>query len=176
MSDPTILTTVTAEATSASKHSILSRLTSKMPSLLWVLVVGLIMAVIFLYMWHRGDRLALLQIKRAQMQCVRAQDCASMIEESITEYDRIRQRIQEAHVTKTMLQPLKQEEQEEQEESSSEEEQDDMSIDEEEEEEPSSEEEEEEEEEDEYTRAMSSDDSDGATLAAPPPTDSSSSS
>ena len=164
MSDPTILTSVTAEA--PATPSILSRISGKSSSILWILVVALIVAVIFLYMWRRGDRMALLQIKRNQMQCVRVQDCAAMIEESISTYDRIRQTTQVTQITETQPDPIPEQEEDEEEESDDE----GMSI----EEESSSEEEEEEEEEeeDDYTKAMSSDDEEDTP--PPPPTSTSS--
>jgi hypothetical protein len=151
MSDPTLLTTVTAEAPAAPKESFLTRIAGKTSSLLWLLVVGLVVAVVFLYMWRRGDRLALLATRRNQMNLVSMDQCSSLIEESILEYDRQRnQMVAQPDVTTTKpaaLDTVKEEADE-----------DCLSVEEEEEEEEedstSEEEEEDEEEEDDYDRAM----------------------
>lgn len=157
MSDPTLLTTVTAEAPAAPKESFLTRIASNTSSLLWLLVVGLVVAVVFLYMWRRGDRLALLATRRNQMNLVSMDQCSSLIEESILEYDRQRnQMVAQPDVTTTKptaLDTVKEEEEEADEDCLSVEEDDD-DDEEEEEEDSTSEEEEEEEEEDDYDRAM----------------------
>lgn len=159
MSDPTLLTTVTAEAPAAPKESFLTRITGKTSSLLWLLVVGLVVAVVFLYMWRRGDRLALLATRRNQMNLVSMDLCESLIEESILEYDRQRnQMVAQPDVTTVKPDALDTVKEEEADEDclsvEEEEEEDDDDDDEEEEEDSTSEEEEEEEEEDDYDRAM----------------------
>lgn len=107
MSDPTILTTVTADAApGASKAGMLSRLTSKMPAFLWLVVIVLVVGLILLFMWQRGDRLALVMIRRNQMNYVRRDACAAMIEESIMEYDRQRHQLAEPRVTDQAPSPL----------------------------------------------------------------------
>ena len=151
MSDPTLLTTVTAEAPAMPKESLLTRLTSKTSSLLWLLVVGLVVAVVFLYMWRRGDRLALLATRRNQMNLVSMDQCSSLIEESILEYDRQRnQMVAQPDVTTTKPDALDTPEEDAAQDCLSVEEEEDSTSDEEEEEE----EDEEEEEEDDYDRAM----------------------
>lgn len=155
MSDPTLLTTVTAEAPAAPKESFLTRITSKTSSLLWLLVVGLVVAVVFLYMWRRGDRLALLATRRNQMNLISMDQCSSLIEESILEYDRQRnQMVAQPDVTTVKPAALDTVKEEEADEDCLSVEEDDDDEEEEEEDSTSEEEEEEEEEEDDYDSAM----------------------
>lgn len=158
MSDPTLLTTVTTDvAPSASKSNVLSN-TNKSSTLLWLLVVVLIIAVIFLYMWRRGDRLALLATKREQMNFVTSEQCAAMIEESIFEYDKQQHQIVQ-HPNETTVKPScienEQEEEDEDDDLSLEEEEESTSS--EEDEEPEVQNNDENEDDDEYDRVMSKD-------------------
>ena len=84
MSDPTVMTTLTIP--DAPKPSLMSKLGSKMSQLLWLLIVVIIIAVVFLFMWRRGDREALKLLARRQMKFVQIDDCTALISESIRTY------------------------------------------------------------------------------------------
>ena len=131
MTEPTVLTTVTADS-GTPKSGILSRITGKMPTLLWVVVAVLVAGLVLMFMWQRGDRMALINMRKNQMQYVRTQDCAAMIEESIAEYDRQRHQLAEPRVTEQTPTCL---EEAEEDETSSDDEEDEDSLSEEEEEE-----------------------------------------
>jgi hypothetical protein len=109
MSDPTLLTTVTADTCARSAEPLASQLVGKVPQFMWLIILLLGVAIVFLYLWRRGDRLALVNLRRAQSECIRAEDCAAMVAESIEEYDRQRNRlVTDAQITTRMADPLDQ--------------------------------------------------------------------
>ena len=111
MSDPTILTTVT-EIPKPCKPSGLSKIASKVPSILWLIIIVLCVVVILMFMWQRGDRKMLVMIQRNQQQHINTQDCAAMIEESIMEYDRQKNQIADPRLVQGSPQPLQSQEEE----------------------------------------------------------------
>ena len=102
MSDPTLLTTVTSDVAQAKTNPLSN--VNKSSTLLWLLVIVLVVAVIFLYMWRRGDRLMLLATRQQQMNCITMDQCTALIEESILEYDKQQHQIVQ-HVDETTTKP-----------------------------------------------------------------------
>ena len=116
MSEPTLLTTLTAQNVSTSNESpgFLSSFMSKAPQLLWLLVIGLVIIVIFLYMARRADRILLERTRNNQMHFVRTNDCVNLISESIHAYDLQRQQaFPDARITTERTYPLPEESEDE---------------------------------------------------------------
>ena len=121
MSEPTLLTTLTAQnvGTSSEAPGFLSSFMSKAPQLLWLLVIGLVIIVIFLYMARRADRILLERTRNNQMHFVRTKDCVDMISESIHAYDLQRQQaFSDARITTERTYPLPEESEDEESEES----------------------------------------------------------
>jgi FtsZ-interacting cell division protein ZipA len=100
MSDPSLLTQVTIQPNmhsssssslavqKSSKSLITPEMQGKLTQIIWVMLIVILIAVVFLFLWHRNNRNSIRILARNQAQFATREQVSSIVTESLEEYHR----------------------------------------------------------------------------------------